>query len=151
MVEQLERYPKFQSAWKNPSKPQRVPGRGRGRPKGSKNKSKEPLKSADQGSAGENSQKRKRGRPKGSKNKPKSMEQRSIPSQPSIVRMLITEDAPSNSEEDDKIVCEEKGLELETAEERVDLEDGSQADPECTAVTDDSDCSDEEDDMQDEV
>ena len=65
--------------WKNPTKPQRVPGRGRGRPKGSKNK-------------------------------PKSMEQRSIQSQPRILSMLITEDA-SDSKPGDKIVCEERGIE----------------------------------------
>ena len=106
-------------AWKNPTKPQRVPGRGRGRPKGSKNK-------------------------------PKSMEQRSIQSQPRILSMLITEDAPSDSKAGDKIVCEEKGIELDPAEERKDLEDGSQDDPQRTAVTDDSGRSDEDDDEQDE-
>lgn len=149
MVEQLERYPKFQSAWKNPTKPQRVPGRGRGRPKGSKNKPKEPLKGADEGSGGENSQKRKRGRPKGSKNKPKSVEQPSTQNQPRILSMLITEDAPSNSEGDDKIVCEEKGIELEPDEAGVDVEDGSEPDPQCMAVTDDSGSSDDDDDEQD--
>ena len=64
--------------------------------------------------------------------------------------MLITEDAPSNSEGDDKIVCEEKGIELEPDEAGVDLEDGSEPDPQCMAVTDDSGSSDDDDDEQDE-
>lgn len=123
MTEQLERYPKFQSAWKNTNRPPKVPGRSRGRPKGSKNKAKENI-NADEGNAGEESvPKRKRGRPKGSKNKPKADKRETRQPQPNILQLLITEDAPGNSEDDDIVVCVEKNIELI---EDVDVSDPSE-------------------------
>ena len=112
MAEQLERYPKFQSAWTNTNKPPKVPGRGRGRPKGSKNRPKENT-NVSEGNHGEaNGVPKKRGRPKGSKNKPKITQRETEQRHPNVLQMLITEDAVSPSDDEDAVICVEKDIEL---------------------------------------